>query len=96
MASQEGRESIIGDRMKLLPILLFCIALPVYAGGNHYKPPEPVPDDGSNHNALAIGIVVVAATVCIVNKCWKPKPVKAETSLVPEPPRNEYTYTIKP
>ena len=86
--------------MKWIILLLASLSLPVYAGGNHHKPPEPtpinVPDDGSNHNALAIGIVIFAGVACYLHKCWKPKPVKAETSLVPEPTKNEYTYTIKP
>lgn len=83
--------------MKLLPILLLCLALPVYA--HDRKPPESipinVPDDGSNHNALLLGVVVIAV-VCIYHKCWKPKPVKATGSSVPEIPRNEFTYEIKP
>ena len=69
----------------------------MYAGERHHHNPSPeptpinVPDDGSNHNAIAI-----AAGVCVYFKCWKPKPVKAESSMVPEVPRNEYTYQIKP
>jgi len=51
--------------------------------------PQQVPDGGSNHNALAIA-AVVALGVCIYHKCWQPKPVKAEASLVPEVPQNEY------
>lgn len=88
--------------MRYILLLLVSLSLPVYAGGRH-RPPEPIPepppadisDDGSNHNAFAIA-VFIAAGVCIYYKCWKPKPVKAETSLVPEIPKNEYTYTIKP
>ena len=84
--------------MKYLLLIMCLIITPVYAGGYHHPKPDPinVPDDGSNHNALAIGIVIFAGVACYIHKCWKPKPVKAETSLVPEPPKNEYTYTIKP
>ena len=85
--------------MRFLIILVLLIS-PAYAGGNHHKPPEPtpinVPDDGSNHNALAIGIFVIAGVTCWVHKCWKPKPVKATGSIVPENPRNEFVYEIKP
>ena len=82
--------------MKYLLLIMCLVITPVYAGDYHHKPePVNVPDDGSNHNALAIGLFI-AAGVCIYHQCWKPKPVKAETSLVPEPPKNEYTYTIKP
>ena len=85
--------------MKLFTLLLVSLlSFPAYAGDRH-RPPEPtpinVPDDGSNHNALAIGLFI-ATGVCVYFKCWKQKPVKAEASLVPEPPKNEYTYTIKP
>ena len=85
--------------MLKLILLSLLLAVPAYAGDRH-KPPEPtpinVPDSGSNHNALAMGIVIVAGVACYINKCWKPKPVKAETSLVPEIPKNEYSYQIKP
>ena len=76
----------------LLIIGLCFLPLNAYAGGNHHPEPVPlnVPDDGSNHNALAIGIVVIAATACIVTKCWKPKPVKTAGSSIPEIPQNEY------
>ena len=84
--------------MKYL-LLIMCLAIaPVYAGDRHHHPePTPinVPDDGSNHNAFAIA-VVIGLGVCAYYKCWKPKPVKAESSITPEIPRNEYTYTIKP
>ena len=68
------------------------LVVPAYAGDYHHHPkPTPinVPDDGSNHNALAIGIVI-AAGVCWYYKCWKPKKMVAETNLVPEVPKNEY------
>ncbi|HJS82861.1 MAG TPA: hypothetical protein VJ742_08530 [Nitrososphaera sp.] len=85
--------------MKLLPILLFLIALPVYAGDRHHHKPEPtpinVPDEGSNHNALILA-AIVAMGVCVYHQCWKPKPVKVTGSSVPEIPKNEFTYTIKP
>lgn len=85
--------------LKVLLLSLFLIT-PVYAGNPHHDhtpPPEPlnVPDDGSNHNAILLGAAIIAG-VCIYHKCWKPKPVKATGSLVPESPKNEYTYTIKP
>ena len=83
--------------MKLFILLLVSLSFPVYAGDYHHRPePINVPDDGSNHNALAIGIVSAAIGVCIWKECWRPKPVKAEASMVPEVPRNEYTYQIKP
>ena len=88
--------------MKLIILLLASLSLPVYAGNPHHdhSPPEPtpinVPDDGSNHNALAIGIALFAITACVYSKCWKPKPVKAEAGITPEVPKNEYTYQIKP
>lgn len=82
--------------MKLIILLLASLSLPVYAGGYHHKPePINVPDDGSNHNALLLGAVILGA-VCWYHKCWKPKPVKVKGSLVPESPKNEYTYKIKP
>ena len=84
--------------MKYLLIIMCLVITPVYAGDRHHPKPDPinVPDDGSNHNALAIGIVIMAGVACYLHKCWKPKPVKVETSMVPEPTKNEYTYTIKP
>ena len=83
--------------MKLIILLLASLSLPAYAGDRHHEPtPINIPDDGSNHNALAIGIVIFAGVACYIHKCWKPKPVKAEASMVPESPKNEYTYHIKP
>ena len=85
--------------MKYLLLIMCLVITPVYAGGNHHHPkPDPinVPDDGSNHNALAIGIVIFAGVACYIHKCWKPKPVKAEAGITPEIPKNEYTYQIKP
>ena len=79
-------------------LLVLFMTFPAYAGGNH-KPPEPtpinVPDDGSNHNALLLGVAILAG-VCIYHRCWEPKPVKAEAGITPEIPKNEYTYQIKP
>ena len=83
--------------LKAVLLSLLLIA-PVYAGERHHHPepvPINVPDDGSNHNALAIAVIVGLA-VCAWTECWKPKPVKAETNMVPEVPKNEYTYQIKP
>lgn len=81
--------------MKLLPILLFLIALPAYSGESHHHEPATinVPDDGSNHNALLLGAVIIGA-VCWYHQCWKPKPVKTTGSIVPETPKNEYTDKI--
>ena len=84
--------------MKLFILLLVSLSLPAYAGDYHHKPdpaPVNVPDDGSNHNALAIA-AVIGLGICAWTKCWKPKPVKAEAGIVPEIPKNEYTYQIKP
>jgi hypothetical protein len=77
-------------------VLVLGLILPTYAHDNHHKPPEPinVPNDGSNHNALAMA-VIVGIGVCVYYKCWKPKPVKAEASITPEIPQNEY-ITIRP
>lgn len=80
----------------MLVIFAFVFSAVMAAAQAHdrYKPPEPtpmnVPDDGSNHNALAIGIVVIAGAICIIHQCWKPKPVKAESTITPEIPENEY------
>ena len=85
--------------MKYMLLIMCLVITPVYAGKDHYKPPEPtpinVPDDGSNHNALLLGVAILAG-VCIYHRCWEPKPVKAEAGITPEVPKNEYTYTIKP
>mgnify|MGYP001582296449 CR=1 FL=1 len=64
----------------IIPLLVTTLAFPVYASGDH-KPPEPapvnVPDDGSNHNALAIGLFIAAA-VCIWKRCYEKIPEKDE------------------
>ena len=81
--------------MRMMLLILSLMIAPVYAGDYHRSEPVNVPDDGSNHNALVIGLFVAAA-ICGYTKCWKPKPVKAEANLIPEVPKNEYTYHIKP
>ena len=88
--------------MKLsLLLLVSLLSGSAYAGERHHHNPSPeptpinVPDDGSNHNAIAIA-AVIGIGICVYYKCWKPKPVKDGSNLVPEPLRNEYTYTIKP
>ena len=77
--------------MRFLIILALFIS-PAYAGEYHHKPdPTPinVPDDGSNHNAIAIGLFIAAA-ICGYTKCWKPKKMVAEKGITPEIPKNEY------
>ncbi len=82
-------------------ILALLLSLPAYAGDPHHEhapAPAPlnVPDEGSNHNALAIGLAI-AAGVCIYHKCWQTKPAKiGQGSIVPEPPRNEFVYEVRP
>lgn len=82
-----------------LLLISILLVVPAYAGERHNPPPEPVPlnvpDDGSNHNALAIAVILGLA-VCAYHSCWKSKPVKAEKGITPEIPKNEYTYDIKP
>ena len=78
--------------MRIIPLLILSLmALPAYAGGEHYTPPVPpqnVPDDGSNHNALAIAVVIGLA-VCAYHRCWETKPEKSVT-ITPEIPQNEF------
>ena len=75
--------------MKYL-ILLMLFSGTAYAHDRHNEPtPINVPDDGSNHNALIAGVVILGA-VCWYHQCWKPKPVKAESTITPEIPENEY------
>lgn len=83
--------------MKIICFVLMCglWAAPVSAGGNHHHspPPEPtpvnVPDDGSNHNALIIGVAIMAF-VCAYHRCWKAKPVQDNepTRITPELPND--------
>ena len=84
--------------LKVILLSLMLVA-PAYASDRH-KPPEPtpinVPDDGSNHNALVMGIVIFATVACVYHKCWKPKKMVADKGIAPEIPKNEYTYQVKP
>ena len=77
--------------MRIVILLLASLlSLPAYASGYHNPstPPQNVPDDGSNHNALAIAVVIGLA-VCAYHKCWESKPEKSAT-IVPEIPQNEF------
>jgi len=78
--------------MKIIVLLLVSLlSFPVYAGGEHSSPqppPQNVPDDGSNHNALAIAVVIGLA-VCAYHRCWETKPEKSVT-ITPEIPQNEF------
>ena len=77
---------------KILLIIGLCfLPLNVYA---HDKPHEPtplnVPDDGSNHNALAIA-VIIGLGICAYHRCWESKEsVKVSDTMTPEVPQNEY------
>lgn len=55
--------------------------------------PANVPDGGSNHNALAIGAVILLG-VCLYHRCWEQtenKTADAQSSRVtPDIPANEY------
>ena len=89
---------------KLALLLLLLLVSPVLAGGNHHSKPEPtpaptplnVPDDGSNHNALAIA-VVLAAGVCIYYKCWQARTAldPSPSRITPEIPQNEFTFELR-
>ncbi len=96
--------------MKLLSILLL-LAFPVYAGDPHHdEHPINVPDNGSNHNAIEIGLII-AGTACLAKDIydyftknrWRWNCLAKDENVVdnsgrltPEIPKNEYTYTIKP
>jgi len=71
----------------LLIIVLALLAVPAYASDK----PQPVTinNENSDHNVLTL-VAVIALGVCVWTQCWKPKPVKAAGSSVPEVPENEY------
>jgi len=62
--------------MKYLLMLLLLFPSVALGGGRHTKPPpaEPVeeqaPIGGSNHNAIAIALVI-AAGICVYHRCWE-------------------------
>ena len=65
-----------------LLLILFLLTSTAYAGENHQ--PQNVQDDGSNHNALAIA-VVIGAGICVYHRCWAKKPepfTKPETERI--------------
>lgn len=55
--------------------------------------PANVPDGGSNHNALAIGAVILLG-LCLYHRCWEQtenKTVDAQPSrMTPDIPANDY------
>ena len=84
--------------MRLTTFLILFMVFPAFAGDPHHEHPvEPtpisVPDDGSNHNALAIGAVILLG-VCLYHRCWEQtdgKTADAQPSrITPEPTTNEY------